>query len=88
MQQPARAQLLQFNGRTAVEPPLVETMLVRRSCVSTCLLVWSCAINVSVLMDMGSGLVGIQPCLELSRPKCSVGCAEPGGDLRTRSRVA
>ena len=35
----ARAQLLQFNGRTAVEPPLVETMLVRLSCVSSCLLV-------------------------------------------------
>ena len=35
----ARPQLLQFNGRTAVEPPLVETMLVRLSCVSTCLLV-------------------------------------------------
>ena len=43
---------------------------------------------VSVPMDMGSGLVGVQPCLELSRPKCSVACAEPCGDLQTRSRVA
>jgi hypothetical protein len=39
-------------------------------------------------MDMGSGLVGVQPYLELSRPKCSMACAEPGGDLQTRSQVA
>jgi hypothetical protein len=39
-------------------------------------------------MDMGSGLVGVQSCLELSHPKCSTACAEPGGDLQTRSRVA
>jgi hypothetical protein len=42
----------------------------------------------SVPMDIWSGLVGVQPTLELSRPKCSVACAEPGGDLQTRSRVA
>jgi hypothetical protein len=42
----------------------------------------------SVPMDMGSGSVGVQPTLELSRPKCSVACAEPGGDLQTQSRVA
>jgi hypothetical protein len=42
-------------------------------------------------MDIWSRLVGVQPCLELSRPKakCSVACAEPGGDLQTpfHSRV-
>ena len=42
----------------------------------------------SVSMDIWSGLVGIQPTLELARPKCSAACAEPDGDLRTRSRVA
>ena len=42
----------------------------------------------SVPMDIGSGLVGVQPCIELSRRKCSVACAEPGRDLQTLSRVA
>jgi hypothetical protein len=44
------------------------------------------AINLSVPMNMVTGLVGVEPCL--SRSKCSVGCVEPGGDLQIRSRVA
>jgi hypothetical protein len=41
----------------------------------------------SVPMDIGSGLVGVQPCLELSRPKCSVACAEPAVICRLEAEL-
>jgi hypothetical protein len=65
-----RARICNCSTVTPVEPPLVETMLVRLSCL--------------ILVRLSC----VQPCLELSRPKCSVGCVELGGDLQTRSRVA
>jgi hypothetical protein len=53
----------------------VQTMLVRISWLSPYLLVWTRAIGLLVPMDIGSGLVSVHPCLELSRSKCGVGCA-------------